>query len=257
VDDRPLPLTAHLAELRSRLFRIVVAWVAGSVLSWNWREEIFATLLAPALGALGELGEGHVLQAIAPTEIFFTYLQCALLAGFALTLPVFFWQIWAFVAPGLYPQEKRVALPFVLVSTFLFASGAAFGYTVVFPVVFSFFANFSSEFVQAAWTMREVFGFTTRMLLAFGAGFELPVIVFFLALAGVVEPRRLLAGTKYFVLVAFIVGGVLTPPDPLSQSLLAGPLIVLYLLGVAAAYLFVPKRSGEPAAATLPTVLKR
>jgi len=257
VDDRPLPLTAHLAELRSRLFRIVLTWAAGSVLSWNWREEIFATLLAPALGALAELGEGHVLQAIAPTEIFFTYLQCALLAGFALALPVFFWQIWAFVAPGLYPQEKKVALPFVLVSTLLFASGAAFGYTVVFPVVFTFFANFSSEFVQAAWTMREVFGFTTRMLLAFGVGFELPVIVFFLALAGVVEPRRLFAGTKYFVLVAFIVGGVLTPPDPLSQSLLAGPLIVLYLLGVAAAYLFVPKRSAEPAAATLPTVLKR
>jgi sec-independent protein translocase protein TatC len=257
VDDKALPLTAHLAELRTRLFRIVIAWGAGSVLAWNWREEIFAALLAPALRALGELGKGHTLQAIAPTEIFFTYLQCALLAGFALALPVFFWQIWAFVAPGLYPQEKRVALPFVLISTLLFAGGAAFGHEVVFPVIFSFFAGFSSEFVQAAWTMREVFGFTTRMILAFGTGFELPVVVYFLALAGIVEPRRLLAGTKYFVLIAFIVGGVLTPPDPLSQSLLAGPLIVLYLLGVGAAYLFVPKREAEPSAASLPTVLKR
>jgi sec-independent protein translocase protein TatC len=257
VDDRPLPLTAHLAELRSRLLRIVIAWGAGSVLAWSWREEIFAALLAPALRALGALGKGHTLQAIAPTEIFFTYLQCALLAGFALALPVFFWQIWAFVAPGLYPQEKRVALPFVLISTLLFAGGAAFGHEVVFPVIFQFFAGFSSDFVQAAWTMREVFGFTTRMILAFGTGFELPVVVYFLALAGVVEPRRLLAGTKYFVLIAFIVGGVLTPPDPLSQSLLAGPLIVLYLLGVGAAYLFVPRRGAEPSAASLPTALKR
>jgi sec-independent protein translocase protein TatC len=257
VEDKALPLTAHLAELRTRLFRIVIAWVAGSVLAWSWREEIFAGLLAPALAALEGLGKGNTLQAIAPTEIFFTYLQCALLAGFALALPVFFWQIWAFVAPGLYPQEKRVALPFVLISTLLFAGGAAFGHQVVFPVIFTFFASFSSEFVQAAWTMREVFGFTTRMILAFGTGFELPVVVYFLALAGVVEPRRLLAGTKYFVLIAFIVGGVLTPPDPLSQSLLAGPLIVLYLLGVGAAYLFVPKRGAEPSAASLPTVIKR
>ena len=95
------------------------------------------------------------------------------------------------------------------------------------------------------------------MLLAFGTGFELPVIVFFLAFAGIVEPRRMLAGTKYFVLIAFIVGGVLTPPDPLSQSLLAGPLIALYLLGVGAAYLFVPKREPEADASTLPTLIKR
>jgi sec-independent protein translocase protein TatC len=255
MQDKPLPLTAHLAELRTRVFRILLAWLAGSVAAWRWREDIFGALLAPALEALGE---GHVLQAIAPTEIFFTYLQCALLAGFAFALPVFFWQVWAFVAPGLYPQEKRVALPFVLTSTLLFAGGALFGHRVVFPVIFHFFASFSSSFVEAAWTMREVFGFSTRMLLAFGTGFELPVVVYFLALAGIVEPRRLLAGTKYFVLIAFVLGGVLTPPDPLSQSLLAGPLIGLYLLGVGAAYLFVPKRAPEAAAAaSLPGALKR
>ena len=252
--DQPLPLTAHLAELRSRVFRILVAWLAGSAAAWRWREEIFGTLLAPATRAMGE---GAKLQAIAPTEIFFTYLQCALLAGFILALPVFFWQAWAFVAPGLYPNEKKVALPFVLVSTALFVLGGWFGHTVVFPVIFTFFASFSSSFVEAAWTMREVFGFSTRMLLAFGTGFELPVVVFFLAYAGIVEPRRMLAGTKYFVLIAFIVGGVLTPPDPLSQSLLAGPLIALYLLGVGAAYLFVPKREPEPDASALPSVIER
>ena len=182
-------------------------------------------------------------------------MQCALLAGFFFALPVFFWQAWAFVAPGLYANEKKVALPFVLVSTTLFVLGGWFGHTVVFPVIFTFFASFSSSFVEAAWTMREVFGFSTRMLLAFGTGFELPVVVFFLAYAGIVEPRRMLAGTKYFVLIAFVVGGVLTPPDPLSQSLLAGPLILLYLLGVGAAYLFVPKRA--PSADALPALLRR
>src|SRR5262245_21395178 len=95
-----------------------------------------------------------------------------MLAGLAITLPVLFWQIWAFVAPGLYPQEKRVALPFVFVSTFLFLSGAAFGHSVVFPIMFGFFASFSSDFVQAAWTMSAVFGFTTHMILAFGASFS-------------------------------------------------------------------------------------
>jgi sec-independent protein translocase protein TatC len=254
VKDEPLPLTDHLRELRSRVFRILVAWLGATIAAWSWREEIFGRLLAPATHALGE---GAKLQAIAPTEIFFTYLQCALLAGFILALPVVFWQAWAFIAPGLYPQEKRIALPFVVVSTVLFATGAWFGHTIVFPVIFSFFASFSSSFVEAAWTMREVFGFSARMLLAFGVGFELPVIVYFLALAGIVEPRRMLAGTKYFVLVAFIVGGVLTPPDPLSQSLLAGPLIALYLLGVGAAYLFVPKRTPDSQASSLPTLIER
>ena len=249
--DQPLPLTAHLRELRSRIFRILAAWAATSMAAWSWREEIFARLIAPATHALGH----GKLQAIAPTEIFFTYLECALLAGFVLALPVLFWQVWAFVSPGLYPQEKKVALPFVLVSTFLFVLGSGFGHTVVFPVIFAFFASFDSSFVEAAWTMREVFDFSARMLLGFGVGFELPVVVFFLALSGLVEPRRLLASTKYFVLIAFIVGGVLTPPDPISQSLLAFPMIGLYLLGVAAAYLFVPKRSDG--ASQLPTLIKR
>ncbi|MEN8160796.1 MAG: twin-arginine translocase subunit TatC [Myxococcota bacterium] len=256
MEDREQPLTAHLAELRRRVFRVLVALVLGSVLAWSWREEIFATLLAPAIDALSELGDGQSLQAIAPAEIFFTYLQCAVLAGFVLTLPIFFWQIWAFVAPGLYPQEKRVALPFVLVSTVLFLSGGMFGYFVVFPVVFVFFAGFSSDFVQAAWTMREVFAFTTRMLLALGIGFELPVLIFFLGVSGVIEPRRLLSYTKYFVLIAFLVGALLTPPDPLSQSLMAIPLVGLYLLGVGAAYLATARRREEPAS-DLPAVSDR
>jgi len=247
VDDTALPLTAHLAELRSRLFKVLIAWAIGFALSWNFAEAIFQVLLAPATTALGPKG---TLQAIAPTEIFFTYLKCALLAGFVISLPVIFWQLWAFVSPGLYPGEKRVALPFVGVSTLLFAGGGAFGYFAVFPLVFQFFAGFSSDFVESAWTMREVFALTTRLLLAFGVGFELPVVIFFLSLSGIVTPGQLLRGTKYAVLLAFVVGAVLTPPDVVSQVFLAGPLVVLYLLGVGVGFLVAPRRSeGEAAGA--------
>jgi sec-independent protein translocase protein TatC len=214
----------------------LVAWIVCAALAWNYSELIFGYLLAPAVAALRE-GE-RTLQAIAPTEIFFTYLKCAVLAGFVLSLPVIFWQIWAFVAPGLYANEKKAIVPFVVTSTLLFAGGAAFGYELVFPLMFDFFTQFDSEFVESAWTMREVFNMTTQLFLAFGIAFELPVVVFFLSVTGIVDARSLLKGTQYAVLGIFILAAILTPPDWVSQVLLALPMIALYLLGVAAAYAF-------------------
>ncbi len=243
VDDK-LPLLDHLAELRTRLFRMLLGWFIGFVFAWGFREQVFEFLLAPAIESLG--GEGTLLQALSPPEIFFTYLKCALLAGFVLSLPVFFWQLWAFIAPGLYDHEKRYAVPFVAVSTLLFAGGATFGYVMVFPLVFDFFLGFNNDFVENAWTMREVFTFTTRLYLAFGTGFEMPVVVFFLALARIMNARQLLAGFKYAVLVCFLVGAILTPPDVISQVLLAGPLLVLYLLGVGAAFMVNPGEAEKP-----------
>ena len=244
MDDTKLPLTTHLAELRKRLFWMLGAWFSATIAAWNFRDQIFGYLLKPATHALASLGKGAgPLQAIAPTEILFTHIKCALLAGFVISLPITFWHVWSFVAPGLYPNEKRTTLPFVLISTFLFIGGALFGHTFVFPVIYQFFASFSSSYVQAAWTMHEVFAMNVQLILAFGVGFELPVVVYFLAAAGIAEPRTLLRGTKYGVLGSFVVGAVLTPtPDIVTQSLLAGPLCVLYLLGVGAAYLFAPRR---------------
>ncbi len=242
MNDTPLPLTAHLAELRTRILRILIAVVVGAGACWTYREEVFGLLLRPALAALAP--DGGRLQALAPGEMFFTYIKCALLIGFVVALPIVFWQVWAFVAPGLYPKEKRLALPFVLISTLLFLGGAFFGYSVVFPIMFAFFSSFENQYVEAAWTMREVFSFTVQMFLAFGIAFELPVLVFFLALAGIVEARQLLGGFKYAVIGAFVVSAVLTPtPDIVTQTLLAGPLILLYLLGVAAAWVFTRRRS--------------
>jgi sec-independent protein translocase protein TatC len=240
VDDAKLPLTDHLAELRSRLIKTVLAWTGGAVAAWSFREEIFSFLLSPAIAALAP--DGGVLQAIAPTEIFFTYFKCALLAGFVLALPVVFWQIWAFVSPGLYSSEKKAAVPFVVVSTLLFAGGASFGHLFVFPIIYQFFASMSSDLVQSAWTMREVFSMTTHLFLAFGVAFELPVVIFFLAASGIVEPRQLIGSLRYGIVLCFIAGAVLTPPDVVSQVLLSVPLVILYLLGVGAGWLAAPRR---------------
>ena len=246
VDDAKLPLTDHLTELRTRIIRVLLAWAVGAALAWNFSEQIFGLLLQPALAALGEDGQ---LQAIAPTEIFFTYLKSALLAGFIFALPVIFWQIWAFIAPGLYSNEKRFIVPFVVCSTLLFVGGSFFGYSMVFPIMFDFFTGFDSDFVESAWTMREVFSFTTRLFLAFGVAFELPVLVFFLSLSGLVTARQLFAGTPYAILAVFISAAILTPPDLISQILLALPMVGLYLLGVGVAWIFAPKpRKSESSA---------
>lgn len=238
--DEAAPLSEHLRELRNRILKILVTWAAGFGLAWGFKEQIFGYLMEPAVAALGA-GQGK-LQAIAPTEIFFTYVKSALLAGFILALPVVFWQIWSFVAPGLYANEKKAIVPFVASSTILFAGGAIFGYSVVFPLMFSFLTGFDSEFVVSAWTMREVFALTSRMFLVFGVAFELPLFVFFLSVAGVVTSAQLFRATPYAVLVMFVAGAILTPPDPVSQVFLAVPLLCLYLLGVAVAWLFDPSR---------------
>ena len=241
MDDSRLPLTEHLAELRGRLIRSLLAIGVGFAVSWTFKEEIFRALLAPAVEALG--AEGGRLQAIAPAEIFFTYLKGALLGGFVLALPYVLWQVWSFVAPGLYPSEKRMTVPFVLVATLLFLTGAFFGHQIVFPFMFQFLSEFEADFVQPAWSMREVFALTTRMFLAFGIAFELPVVVFFLAIAGIVNVPRLLRGFPYAVLMIFVLGAIITPPDYISQIMIAVPMCLLYLVGVGVAWAFGGKRA--------------
>jgi len=243
MDETRLPLTDHLAELRTRIIRILVAWLVGTAAAWSYSDEIFRLLLAPAVHALSA---GQPLQAIAPAEIFFSYVKCALLAGFLFSLPVVFWQVWSFVAPGLYPSEKTAIVPFVIISTSLFVGGAVFGYTQILPIMFQFFTSYDSDWVKSAWTMHEVFKLTTSMFLAFGVAFELPVFVFFLSVAGIVDAPTLFRGTRYAVLLIFIAAAVITPsPDWVSQMLLGVPMVVLYLIGVAVAYLFGSRREKE------------
>ena len=243
MDETRLPITDHLAELRTRIIRILLAWLVGAVAAWSYSDEIFRLLLAPAVHALGE---GQSLQAIAPAEIFFSYVKCALLAGFLFALPVIFWQIWAFVAPGLYAAEKNAIVPFVIISTGLFIGGAVFGYTQILPIMFKFFTSYDNDWVKSAWTMHEVFKLTTSMFLAFGIAFELPVLVFFLSVAGIVDAPTLFRGTRYAVLLIFIGAAIITPsPDWVSQTLLGVPMVILYLIGVGVAYLFGQRREAR------------
>ena len=243
MDETRLPITDHLAELRTRIIRILLAWLVGAVAAWSYSDDIFRLLLAPAVHALSP---GQPLQAIAPAEIFFSYVKCALLAGFLFALPVIFWQIWAFVAPGLYAAEKNAIVPFVIISTGLFIGGAVFGYTQIFPVMFAFFTSYDTEWVKSAWTMHEVFKLTTSMFLAFGIAFELPVLVFFLSVAGIVDAPTLFRGTRYAVLLIFIGAAIITPsPDWVSQTLLGVPMVILYLIGVGVAYLFGQRREAR------------
>jgi len=239
VDERALPITEHLTELRRRIVIALGAMILGAILAYNFSEQIFGWLLSPATEALS--AKGSKLQAIAPTEIFIAYIKCALLAGFVGTLPVSFWQLWAFVAPGLYDTEKRAIFPFVIASSVLFVTGAAFGHAFVFPLMFQFLNSWDNEWVVSAWTLNEVFGLTTQMILAFGVIFELPIFVLFLAMSGIVTARQLLSGTRYAVVASFTIGAILTPPDVVSQVLMSVPMVILYLVGVAVAFVVEPK----------------
>jgi sec-independent protein translocase protein TatC len=248
MDDTPKPVVEHLAELRKRLFWIVGTWAALSALASFRVKDVFEFLMGPAVHAV--VAHGRTLIAIAPSELFMTYIKTALLAGFLGSMPVILYQGWRFVAPGLYPSERRFALPFVLISTLLFAAGCAFGYLAAFPQMFQWFLGLESDYVQTAWTTQTVFGFMAQMYLAFGLAFELPIVLVLLAVAGVVSPVTLASWRKYAILVMFIVAAILTPsPDAVSQIMLALPLCLLYESSIWISRLLLGRRE---AAARLP-----
>jgi sec-independent protein translocase protein TatC len=246
--DVRMPLTAHLEELRTRIIRALGATAAGGLLAWLVIERLVAFLLAP-LAALRP--EQSLIIGTGVTEAFFTKLKVAVIAGLFLASPVIFFQGWRFVAPGLYDREKRVALPFSIAASAFFIAGAAFCYWLVFPVAFSFFLDeFASIGVAAQIRVSEYLSFASRMLLAFGVTFELPVVTFFLARLGVLTHRTLIGWWRYAIVVIFIVAAILTPgPDIASQMLMAAPLLVLYTLSIGVAYVVA-----RPAAADTTTL---
>ena len=243
MDDTPRPVGEHLGELRRRLFWVIGTWLvlagaAGSVVS-----EVFRVLMAPAVEAF--LEAGRTLIAIAPAELFLTYVKTALLAGFLASMPMTLYQGWAFIAPGLYERERRFALPFVFSASLLFAVGCAFGYFIAFPQAIQFLMGLEADYVEQAWTMQAVFSFMARLYLAFGLAFELPIVLVFLALAGVVEPRTLARQRKYAILILFVAAAILTPQDVASQILLAIPLCLLYEISIWLSYALVRRRRSE------------
>jgi sec-independent protein translocase protein TatC len=241
--DVKMPLTAHLQELRWRLVKSLLAIAAGFTLCYNFAEALFDLLTRPLLSInAGNASGGDVVHLIGTglVEAFFTKLKVSAIAAVFLATPVILYQLWKFVAPGLYENEKRYAMPFVLFGTFFFLAGAAFCYAAVLPVGYQFFiSQYATIQVDPQIRISEYLTFTARMLLAFGVTFELPVVVFFLARFGLVTHRMMLQYTRYAILVIFIVAAMLTPgPDVASQLLMAAPLLVLYGLSIGVAYMF-------------------
>jgi sec-independent protein translocase protein TatC len=232
-----LPITGHLAELRRRLIFCVCAWLPAFVLCYSFAEQLFQFIARPVRAALPQ---GSSLVFINATEPFFTYLKIAAFAGLLLALPVILWQIWLFVAPGLHGHEKRFAVPFVVASCACFAAGTWFGFLYVFPLMFRFLVSFGTGGgdIEAMLSMGAYLGLSSKLLLAFGLVFELPIVIFFLARMGIVDHRWLSRNRKYALLAAFLAGAILTPPDIVSQLSLAGPFMLLYEVGILVARLF-------------------
>jgi len=223
-----MPLFQHLEELRTRLLICCLAVGIGFVGCYFFSSRIFEILMRPWINAMPP-GQPAKLIYTAPHEAFFVYMKVSFIAGTILAAPIILWQIWKFVAPGLYENEKRYMLPVILSSSLCFISGVLFGYFVVIPVAFKFFASFSSEYITPMLRTTEYLAFANKMLLCFGIAFQLPVFAFFLAKMGVLSADYLKRKRKWAIVLVFVAAAVLTPsPDIVSQLLMAMPLLVLY-----------------------------
>lgn len=246
-EEYRMSILDHLRELRQRL--IVSIWAVGLAFfgCFAFANELFAFIAAPMNEALKTTNAGS-LAVTEAMEGFFVHVRVAGLAGFFLASPVLFWQVWKFVAPGLYEKERKWVLPLVASSTGLFLGGAAFAYYVVFRYGFPIFLKMNGEDITAVITISSYLGFATTLLVAFGGAFQLPVVVFFLARIGIINHRDMIKGFRYSIVLIFVIAAILTPPDVLSQFMMAGPLVVLYGVGIIVAYFVstkpVPEQEG-------------
>jgi len=246
------PFVSHLIELRDRLIRSVIAIGVcfGVLAAYPGPAALFELLAHPMIASLPSGGAMIATSVISP---FMVPLKVTLMTAFLLALPVVLYQVWAFVAPGLYMHEKKLVLPLVVSSTVLFIVGVAFCYFFVFGQVFHFIQSFAPKAITAAPDVEAYLSFVMSMFIAFGAAFEVPVVVVVLARMGLVPIDKLKAFRGYFVVIAFIIAAVITPPDVVSQLALAIPMCLLYELGIWAAVLFIrhtkaPEESTPPVA---------
>jgi sec-independent protein translocase protein TatC len=232
------PFVSHLIELRDRLIRAVIAVgvVFGVLCFYPGPGGLYDLMAAPLVA---NLPQGSTLIATNVISPFVVPLKITLMAAFLVALPVVLYQVWAFVAPGLYMHEKKLVLPLVVSSTILFFIGVGFCYFFVFGKVFHFIQSFAPKSITAAPDIEAYFSFVLTMFIAFGAAFEVPIVVVVLARVGLVSIEKLKGFRAYFVVLAFIVAAVITPPDIVSQLALAIPMCLLYELGIWAAQIFI------------------
>ncbi|MDY0364438.1 MAG: twin-arginine translocase subunit TatC [Arcobacteraceae bacterium] len=230
-------LKPHIAELRTRLINIVIAIVVGFFICFAFYEPILEWMMVPAKEALPANSQ---MVAVEIQETFFTAMKVAFFGGFVMMLPFIFWQIWLFLAPGLYDNEKKLIVPFVFFATLMFLVGASFAYYFVVPVGFDFLIGFGSTVVTVLPSIGMYVGFFTKLMIGFGIAFELPVITFFLAKIGLVDDSMLKKFFRYAIVLIFLLSAVLTPPDVISQLLMAIPLTALYGISIYIAKIFNP-----------------
>ncbi|MBP7914023.1 MAG: twin-arginine translocase subunit TatC [Vitreoscilla sp.] len=238
------PFVSHLIELRDRLVRALIAvGIAFAALAyWPGPAGLYDLLASPLVATLPQGATMIATNVISP---FLVPLKITLMAAFLLALPIVLYQVWAFVAPGLYSHEKKLVLPLVISSTLLFVAGVAFCYFFVFGQVFKFIQGFAPKSITAAPDIEAYLGFVLTMFVAFGAAFEVPVVVMVLTRMGIVSIEKLRAFRGYFIVLAFIIAAVITPPDVVSQLALAIPMCLLYEVGLVAAGVFI-KHSAAP-----------
>jgi sec-independent protein translocase protein TatC len=230
----------HLDELRKRLIYIVYSLLAGCAVAFIFIGRIFDFVMRPMQAVLGP--EGH-LQFTSGAEPFMLHIKIAFLVGVFVASPLILWQIWKFIAPGLYSHEKKFAIPFVAMSTFFFVSGGLFAHYVAFPWTWAFFGSFATDYMKFVPKVDEAFSMYTRMILAFGAVFEMPTLVFVLARLGLVTARLLIRYFKYAFLAIFVVAAVVSPGGDIpSQLILAVPMLLLYALSILIAFVFQRRR---------------
>src|SRR6058998_491879 len=240
VDDK-MPFMEHLGELRTRIMRSLF-WLLGGTFIALFRAEQITDYLARPVTKLG-----YKLVFTAPAEAFWVQMKVALIVGLFISAPGILWQVWAFVAPGLHEQEKKYAVPFVIIGSLMFIAGGAFSLFVVTPYAIQFLLSYARPGLTPMITLQNHIDYLLKFTLAFGAVFELPLALTILARVGIVNAKMLAKNRKYAILGAFIAGAVLTPtPDAFNQTLMAGPLILLYEVGIICARVFGRRAAPAP-----------
>lgn len=238
-----MPIIEHLRELRVRLIRAAIALTVGFIAAYFFSDQLFAALTLP----IRQVSHGKLLLiGTGVGEAFFTKIKVSLVAGLFLASPAVFWEIWKFIAPGLYQTERKMAFPFIVFATIFFISGGYFCWAVVFKVGYAFFLEqYSSIGVTPTIRISEYLAFSAKLMLAFAITFEMPIFAFFLTRLGLIDYKMMLKQFRYAILIIFVISAALTPPDMVSQFLLAIPLLFLYVISVGVSYLFRSKP--EPA----------
>jgi len=232
-----MPFLDHLEELRRRLIKSFLAIVVMSAVAFYFADQLIVLIKLP----LGEVPL-HNMQV---TGTFYAYLKIALITGVVGALPVIFYQMWAFIAPGLYQREKAAILPLIVVSTILFAIGAGFCFIVVLPIALKFLIGFADELIVNYITIGSYVSFAGLLLLAFGFGFQMPVVAYFLGKMGLVTPQFLAKGRRYALVIILVAAAIITPPDVFTQVLLALPLYFLYEVSIVVVRVVRPRKEDE------------